>query len=89
MTAKLQEAIGPYEKATEVYDGAEDISVEALALLVDLSPFHFSRVFKHATGMSPLQFVTGWVSASARMYMGLGKNTRIKSASDFYPQTGI
>src|SRR2546421_170771 len=36
---------------------AEDISVEALAELVELSPFHFSRVFKHATGMSPLQFV--------------------------------
>jgi AraC family transcriptional regulator len=37
---------------------AEDVSVETLAGLVDLSPFHFSRVFKHATGMSPLQFVT-------------------------------
>ena len=37
---------------------AEEISVEALAKLVDLSPFHFSRVFKQATGMSPLQFVT-------------------------------
>ena len=37
---------------------AEDISVEALADLVELSPFHFSRVFKQATGMSPLQFVT-------------------------------
>jgi AraC family transcriptional regulator len=37
---------------------AEDISVEALAELVELSPFHFSRVFKKATGMSPLQFVT-------------------------------
>lgn len=37
---------------------AEDISVEALAALVELSPFHFSRVFKQATGMSPLQFVT-------------------------------
>src|SRR5271165_489104 len=36
---------------------AEDISVEALAGLVELSPFHFSRVFKQATGMSPLQFV--------------------------------
>jgi AraC family transcriptional regulator len=37
---------------------AEEISVEALATLVELSPFHFSRVFKQATGMSPLQFVT-------------------------------
>jgi AraC family transcriptional regulator len=37
---------------------AEDISVEALAELVELSPFHFSRVFKEATGTSPLQFVT-------------------------------
>ena len=37
---------------------AEEISVEALAALVELSPFHFSRVFKKTTGMSPLQFVT-------------------------------
>ena len=37
---------------------AEDISVEALAELVQLSLFHFSRVFKQATGTSPLQFVT-------------------------------
>jgi AraC family transcriptional regulator len=37
---------------------AEDISVEALAELVERSPFHFSRVFKQATGMTPLKFVT-------------------------------
>ena len=37
---------------------AEEISVETLGELVELSPFHFSRVFKQATGMSPLQFVT-------------------------------
>ena len=37
---------------------AEEISVDALAELVELSPFHFSRVFKQATGMSPLQFAT-------------------------------
>lgn len=36
----------------------EEISVEALAELVELSPFHFSRVFRQATGMTPLQFVT-------------------------------
>jgi AraC family transcriptional regulator len=37
---------------------AEEITVEALAELVELSPFHFSRVFKQATGWSPLQYVT-------------------------------
>jgi AraC family transcriptional regulator len=37
---------------------AEDISVEDLARLVELSPFHFSRVFKQSTGMTPMQFVT-------------------------------
>ena len=36
----------------------EAISVEALAAQVDLSLFHFCRVFKQTTGMSPLQFVT-------------------------------
>ncbi len=37
---------------------AEGISIEKLAELAELSPFHFSRVFKRATGMTPLQFVT-------------------------------
>ena len=37
---------------------AESISIEVLAELAELSPFHFCRVFKQATGMSPLQFVT-------------------------------
>ncbi len=36
---------------------AECISIEKLAELAELSPFHFSRVFKQATGMTPLQFV--------------------------------
>lgn len=37
---------------------AEEISIEALARLVELSPSHFSHVFKESTGMTPLQFVT-------------------------------
>jgi AraC family transcriptional regulator len=37
---------------------ADEISLESLAELAKLSPFHFSRVFKQTTGMSPLQFVT-------------------------------
>jgi AraC family transcriptional regulator len=37
---------------------AESISIETLAELAELSSFHFSRVFKQATGITPLQFVT-------------------------------
>ena len=37
---------------------AESISIEKLAELAELSPFHFSRVFKQAPGLTPLQFVT-------------------------------
>jgi AraC family transcriptional regulator len=37
---------------------AEEISVERLAGLVELSPSHFAHVFKETTGMSPLQFIT-------------------------------
>jgi AraC family transcriptional regulator len=36
----------------------EEVSVERLAELVELSPSHFAHVFKETTGMTPLQFVT-------------------------------
>jgi len=39
-------------------DLAEEISVERLAELVELSSSHFAHVFKETTGMSPLQFIT-------------------------------
>ncbi len=37
---------------------AEEVSIDRLAELVELSPSHFSHVFKATTGMTPLQFVT-------------------------------
>lgn len=37
---------------------AQEISIERLADLVELSPSHFSHVFKETTGTTPLQFVT-------------------------------
>jgi AraC family transcriptional regulator len=36
----------------------EEIPVERLAELAELSPSHFAHVFKETTGMTPLQFVT-------------------------------
>jgi AraC family transcriptional regulator len=36
----------------------EEISVEQLGEVVELSPSHFAHVFKETTGMTPLQFVT-------------------------------
>jgi AraC family transcriptional regulator len=37
---------------------SEEISVEELAELVELSASHFAHMFKETTGMTPLQFVT-------------------------------
>ena len=37
---------------------ADEVSIEALAELVELSSSHFAHVFKETTGMTPLQFVT-------------------------------
>lgn len=37
---------------------AEEISIESLVDLVELSCSHFRHVFKESTGMTPLQFVT-------------------------------
>ena len=37
---------------------SQSISIGKLAEVAELSVFHFSRVFKQATGMTPLQFVT-------------------------------
>lgn len=37
---------------------AEELKVEQVAAAVDMSPFHFSRVFKRATGRSPHLYIT-------------------------------
>ena len=36
---------------------AEDISLDSLAAAAGLSPFHFARLFKRSTGLSPHQYV--------------------------------
>src|SRR5437762_313408 len=36
----------------------DDLTIETLARLVNMSPFHFARCFKRTTGVTPHQFVT-------------------------------
>jgi AraC family transcriptional regulator len=35
----------------------QDLGLEKLAAIAQLSQYHFSRIFKHSTGMSPHQYV--------------------------------
>jgi AraC family transcriptional regulator len=61
---------------------ADDISLESLAERVELSPFHFSRVFKQTTGMSPLQFVTRERITRAQQLIRETKRSLIEIALD-------
>lgn len=38
-------------------NGAQDLSIEKLAGIAHLSPYHFSRLFKQTTGLTPHQYV--------------------------------
>ena len=53
---------------------AEDLSLESLASLAAMSPFHFARAFKAATGSSPLQYV---ISNRIRLAKILLKTTKL------------
>jgi len=46
-------------RVTEFIDGnlENDLSLAEIALSADLSPYHFSRSFKHTTGITPIQYL--------------------------------
>jgi AraC family transcriptional regulator len=53
--------------------GKSDLSVEELAGVAHMSPFHFSREFKRAAGVAPHRFVLERRIERARLYLADGK----------------
>ncbi len=51
----------------------EDLSIEALADVACLSPFHFARAFKAATGTAPHRYLTGRRIGRARALLAEGR----------------
>jgi AraC family transcriptional regulator len=70
---------------------SEELSLEILAAEVGLSLFHFSRVFKQTTGMTPLQFITReriaraqqLIRETTRSLIEIGMNVGYTSPSHF------
>ncbi len=61
---KLRKVIGVMNECL-----AEEFSLAALAQVVELSEYHFSRMFKRATGLSPSQYFIGLRMARARQLL--------------------
>jgi AraC family transcriptional regulator len=62
--AKLQRTITYIQAHLE-----EELSLITLAALVNLSPDHFARLFKHATGQTPHQYVLARRIARAKQLL--------------------
>ena len=54
---------------------SEELTIDRLAALVNMSPFHFARCFKQAAGMTPHQFVTRERILRAREMLVSGKQS--------------
>src|SRR4030095_7352915 len=54
---------------------SHDLSIDRLASLVNMSPFHFSRCFRQTTGMTPHQFVTRERIVRARAMLAEGRQS--------------
>jgi AraC family transcriptional regulator len=68
---------------------AKDLTLNEIAAAVNLSPFHFSRVFKQHTGMSPYQFVLQQRIERARQLLARGQHSISAVALEvgFYDQS--
>lgn len=62
---------------------AEDVSLSAMASLVNLSPFHFSRVFKQSFGVPPHRYHVGRRMARAKALLAEQSVTEVALAVGF------
>jgi len=77
----------PLPKLRRVLEFAEqhlhtDIRLEQLAAEADLSAFHFARLFRDSTGVTPHQYVLEQRIARAKFLLRLGKQTIAEIALD-------
>jgi AraC family transcriptional regulator len=61
---------------------ASDISLDDLAAEACLSPFHFSRLFREATGSSPCRYVTDCRIQAAQRMLALDQSSLVQVALD-------
>src|SRR5262249_10872025 len=54
LSSKQLERVGTFVRTNL----ASELTIDRLAMLVNMSPFHFARCFKQTTGLTPHQFVT-------------------------------
>jgi AraC family transcriptional regulator len=69
----------------------ESLSVKELALLVDLSPAHFSALFRRATGLSPYRFLIRLRVSRARQLLESGNDSigQVAIQVGFYDQSHL
>ena len=61
---------------------ASDISLDDLAAEACLSPFHFSRLFRKATGLSPCRYVTDRRIQAAQKMLAVDQSSLVQVALD-------
>ena len=51
------------------HNADKDLTLAALAAVVNMSPYHFARLFRHSTGVPPHRFVVRQRIARARAFL--------------------
>jgi len=78
----------PYRKLRSLIDFvetyiADDIRLEDMAALVNLSPYHFAREFKRTTGITPHRYIINRRLERAREWLAQGKHSITEIANEF------